>query len=833
MDFRKKLRSPVVSKPTEPSAIYASLDRSSEKGPLRPAQASLLEEWHNARRSERDLVLKLHTGQGKTLVGLLILQSKLNEGAGPALYVCPNNFLVEQTCLEAAAFGLSVTRMSDEIPESFANSRSILVASVQSVFNGRSKFGLDSYSQEVGAIVLDDAHACMDVMQSQNSIHLRSDSPAYAEILTLFESGLKEQGVGTFADLKRHEYEALLPVPYWEWIDKVEDVATILSRHSEAKSIRFAWPLLRDALENCQCVITGQSLAIAPHLPPLHRFGSFVNAGHRVCMSATITDDSFLVKGLRFPAASIRKPLAYGNEKWSGEKMILVPSLIAEDLDRAAIIARFAKPKSGRNFGVVALCPSFKRADEWRAAGAIAADTRSIASLVGDLKTGNAEKTMAFANRYDGIDLPDRSCRILILDSKPFSESPIERYFERCVGSGETIAARTARIVEQGLGRSVRGEKDYCAILLIGPDLIRQIRTPASRRYFSAQTRAQIEIGLEIAADAKAEQRTPMEALIALVNQSLRRDEGWKEFYTERMDAVDFSPSVFSRLEVFEYELMAEKRAEQGLFDEAVAQLQTLSDRFATSDAEKGWYLQEMARLKYRSSKAQSNKLQIAAHKRNRFLLKPRDGMVVQRISQLSQRRVDAIIDTIKGLETYEALSLAVDEVAFRLNFGVESERFEGAIDRLGKLLGFACERPDAEWKEGPDNLWCLRDNDYLLFECKSEVAATRAEISKYESEQINSSAAWFQKNYPGCRSRNLLVHPAKRLQGSAAFLQPVQVMRLRQLEALTRNVRAFFGEFKAVDFSDIAPDRVQEFLSTHSLSTDDFLTKYGEDIRA
>jgi replicative superfamily II helicase len=52
---------------------------------LRTAQRAILTEWHDALRSKRDLIVKLHTGQGKTLIGLLMLQSKLNEGIAPRL----------------------------------------------------------------------------------------------------------------------------------------------------------------------------------------------------------------------------------------------------------------------------------------------------------------------------------------------------------------------------------------------------------------------------------------------------------------------------------------------------------------------------------------------------------------------------------------------------------------------------------------------------------------------------------------------------------------------------------------------------------------------------
>ena len=185
---------------------------------------------------------------------------------------------------------------------------------------------------------------------------------------------------------------------------------------------------------------------------------------------------SFLVKGLRLSDVVIKKPLVYDKERWSGEKMILIPSLIDDSLDRAKIVETFAKPKTGRKFGTVALCPSFKGTKDWQNYGSDVADTNSIESKIANLKAGAVGQTIVVVNRYDGIDLPDSCCRILIMDSRPYSESILDRYLERCLGNSEFISAKTARKIEQGLGRSVRGEKDYCVIILTGPDLIKQIR---------------------------------------------------------------------------------------------------------------------------------------------------------------------------------------------------------------------------------------------------------------------------------------------------------------------------------------------------------------------
>jgi len=86
MDFGKLLSGPQVSAPIEPRELYEALPEKAEGyGYLRDVQGQVLSAWHQ-RRSERDLVVKVNTGGGKTIDGLVILQSLLNEGHGPALY---------------------------------------------------------------------------------------------------------------------------------------------------------------------------------------------------------------------------------------------------------------------------------------------------------------------------------------------------------------------------------------------------------------------------------------------------------------------------------------------------------------------------------------------------------------------------------------------------------------------------------------------------------------------------------------------------------------------------------------------------------------------------
>jgi replicative superfamily II helicase len=93
IDFKKRLSGKKVQKPADPLELYDTLDRAHDKGPLRPAQVSVLKDWFAHHQLTRDVIVKLHTGQGKTLIGLLMLQSKLNATEGPAVYLCPAAFI--------------------------------------------------------------------------------------------------------------------------------------------------------------------------------------------------------------------------------------------------------------------------------------------------------------------------------------------------------------------------------------------------------------------------------------------------------------------------------------------------------------------------------------------------------------------------------------------------------------------------------------------------------------------------------------------------------------------------------------------------------------------
>src|SRR5215213_8309242 len=96
VDFGSIVASTKTPRHVNPVDLYYSLRVSdSDINDLWRGQGKALDEWHD-NRNTTDVALVLNTGAGKTLIGLLIAQSLVNETMGAVFYVCSSIQLVEQ-----------------------------------------------------------------------------------------------------------------------------------------------------------------------------------------------------------------------------------------------------------------------------------------------------------------------------------------------------------------------------------------------------------------------------------------------------------------------------------------------------------------------------------------------------------------------------------------------------------------------------------------------------------------------------------------------------------------------------------------------------------------
>ena len=847
VDFNQKLGIGEVILETDPIKIYNELDRSTEKGPLRPEQIEILNKWYKDRKDDKNLILKLNTGKGKTIIGLLILHSKMNSLKKPVIYICPNNYLVKQTVKQAKQFGIKTCTIGSDrqLPMEFINAESILVITSQYMFHGYSKFEKSRNMVNCGAIVIDDSHAVVDnIRQSMKFFITKEHSKAiYESFIELFEDSLKTQGLGTFEDIKNNldDEEAYLCVPYWSWKDKIEQVTAILSKNKDSSEVNYTWPILKDKLIDSDCFISSTGIEIIPYRLPLEKFSTFSNADNKIYMSATISEDSIMIKEFGIEKESVQLPLVLDIEEWSGEKMIITPAKISDELTRTEMVKYFGEPwihQGGKQIGKVALTPSFPRTKDWEAYGAFVLNSNNLSDGIDYLSLNEKPRTVAFANRYDGIDLPDSMCRILIMDSIPKFESLEDKYISDTLPNSSLVSLRKIQKIEQGIGRSVRGEKDFSAIIFIGNDLVSFIGGKENKKYFSRYTKQQINIGDMISDFGKEELtsvsgKTPIMVLSGLLNQLLGRDTGWKKFYEEQMNKTPCDSNTKSVVDRLSDERRFMDEYSSGNSEKSVNLIQKYIDDYCDNDLERGYYLQLKAKYQYRVSQVDSIKTQYIAYKKNNGLLAYPESIKIEQINVKKQsQRSENIKKILEDIGTKEELFILIKELEGKLQFGEDSEKFEQGINLMGQMLGFETQRPEKDYKEGPDNLWAVAPNEYFIFECKNKVLSTRTHIYKSESGQMNNSIAWFNRKYSNCRHTNFMIIGTRYYDSAGGFNEEVNIIRKRKLKVLMDNVKKFYTELQNSDFEDLSLEKIGEYLVFYKLTVDELKSLYHEDTK-
>ena len=836
IDFNKMMKLAQAPVLTDPLEIYKNLDLTASVSELRPAQEEVLTKWYKDLYEQKDVILKLHTGEGKTLVGLLMLLSRLNKGLGPCVYVSPNKQLAEQASADAKKFGIPHLLVSEgELPSEFLESKKLMITHVHKVFNGLTHFGLDNRAIKVGTFVLDDSHACIDAIRTSFTIQIKRVEPLFNILLKMFETVLRWQGEGSFFAIESNPYASdLLTVPYWSWIENCDEVLRQLMENEDEGYIKFALPLLKDKLRYCTMYVTGRCIEIVPYYPLIERYTSFTQAKQRILMSATTQEDSFFVRGLGLSAEAVQNPLTSQLRHWSGEKMIIFPSVIDECLNLEIIRQCVGNGLFGKSKCTV-LVPSYRAADDYNKRGCITPSKEDdIKSALSSLRAGTQIAPTVFTNRYDGIDLADDMCRVLILDSLPAFSSLAELYEQQCRTTSDMINIKIAQKIEQGLGRSVRGERDYTTIIITGANLVKFMKSPETRKYFSDQTNMQIKIGEDIAKESSSEkdETKPLKPIHDLMKLCLKRDEGWKMYYKSTMDSMPITKAEHPLLDRLVKERAADLAFMKKDWAEVIRIYREIANSLSNDTLEQGWYLQELAKYMCHSSTTEALKTQKSAYSHNQYLLT---------VETVNYKKVDMLDDiSLKNIKAYigkysdyASLKLSVDEVLSNLSMGGGSKKFEGALQQVGQLLGFRSQRPDNEFKKGPDNLWAMPNNEYMVFECKNEVELNRDSISKSEAGQMEMHCGWFEEEYGAdTKVSYIWIHPTNKLSSEANLTHSIKVMTPVKLDLFKKHLLAYVMEFSKYNLSSVTEESINEFLLNNKLTPKDLKTLYNEPIK-
>lgn len=701
-----RIGSPSAEPLLRPRDIFAALP--SKPWPyLRQEQGEVLEGWF-ARRHDREVVIKQNTGGGKTVVGLLIAQSTLNEGVGKAVYLAPDTYLAERVRQEAASLGLDTAEQVDDIR--FTSGRAILVATFKKLINGLSKFGVVGGRYPVidlGVVVVDDAHAALATTEGQFRLNLPVEHPACRELFDLFGPAVAEQSEKTWRDIDYGILAAVARVPFWTWADKRGEVLDILHRHQHDDELKFGWPLIADCLPLCTAMLSGHGVEIRPPCPPIARIPSFVNATRRVYLTATLSDDSVLVTSLKADPKNLAQVVTPGSAADLGDRLVLAPLELNPNLDDEAI-RTLAKGFSvgdrdgdghpeARPINVVVLVPSWYKAARW-------SELADRVHYVEDLEDGVAELIeghvglVVLVNKYDGIDLPGRACELLVLDGIPRPLDAAEQREASALVETQTRRVRDVQRIEQGMGRGVRDVNDHCAVLLMGAGLGMAVHDDAWLELFSPATRAQLRLSRDLALQVHG---AGLEGLRAALSACLDRDPQWVHRSKLALASVRYD-----NVGAVRHEAVAAREAfdlaAAGQYSQAADRLQQAINGI-TDPALRGWLREQKATYLHFIDPATAQQQLGAAIRENPAVLRPAVGVDVPkaRAAAVQARAAAGYLDAAYPDSTALVLGLRaiLDDIVWD---NERTDDAEAAWEKLGRHLGFDSMRPERTLRHRP-----------------------------------------------------------------------------------------------------------------------------------
>ncbi|MBK8482304.1 MAG: hypothetical protein IPL40_14255 [Proteobacteria bacterium] len=443
---------------------------------------------------------------------------------------------------------------------------------------------------------------------------------------------------------------------------------------------------------------------------------------------------------------------------------MLAPFLLDPSLQRAWTMT-WCQATSAK-YTVVVLCSSEKQAREWAAHGAALVFGSDVAIAVEGLKAGK-QKFVVFTQRYDGIDLPDDACRVLVIDGVPYGSGAIDRLDSSNPGLPGGVRNRTLNRIEQGMGRAVRSNADYAVCVLAGPELASFITRREIQDRMSPDVRIQLRLAKELADLARDDGATAPEAAFRdLVKKCLTRDEGWKDFYDLRVrqevSGLTSSSPLLDHVALAGAERDAIRAAVDGDPLSGRELLQKAMDAASPSESVAAGYLQLLANFTVESDPGGAAKLQKAAFTKNRVgIFRPPPGIVLKPADPGRWEVAAAIIKKLGSYSDGNGIVAHFHTIKSSLAFDVPAQRFEAALEELFGLLGVDSTRPEKELAEGPDNLalWPVLS---LVIEAKNE--ASYDKLPKKDAEQLLHSMEWFKANYATRNGTPVFVAPtAKR----------------------------------------------------------------------
>lgn len=528
-------------------------------------------------------------------------------------------------------------------------------------------------------------------------------------------------------------------------------------------------------------------------------------------MSATLPDDSALVSNFNIDVSRPIKIITPNSADDIGDRMILFPQVINPQINEDMI--KEALKKISHKHNVVIIVPSYYRAQFWHDVSNLTLNTTTINDGIKKLKEGHVG-LVVLINKYDGIDLPEDACRVLVIDGLPDVRSEFDKVEQIELLNSERLICESLQKVEQGMGRGVRSSTDSCVVVLIGKELSSLIFAEKAIEKFSAATKAQIELSEKISEQVKGKN---INEIFEVMQYSFNKDKDWvNSSRSVLLDVIynklqTINPLILAYRKAFDY---AEKRD----YRNSVKCLLDLIN--STSDNKlRGWLKLQMAEYINYYDQVEAQEILKSAQNDNLRVIKPIDGIQFDKTLKKYYGQGESLVYFLKKEGFNEnKFTLKINEYVEKLVFRPETAHiFENAFEKIAFFLGLTARRPESEYGKGPDVLWRIGELKFIVIECKNGVQTET--ICKHDCNQLNGSAHWFENSYDSsCEYIPIMIHKANFFEHACSPNPQIRIMTENDLEKFKNSVLKFsLGVVQPGNFND--PAKVNELLAVNNLN--------------
>lgn len=514
--------------PDDPEALFRDLRRRTVPG-LLSHQADLLRSYLAVHTQHADIALQLPTGSGKTLVGLLIAEWRRRKYGERVVYLCPTRQLVNQVVQQAESkYGIDLHGFTGSRAHYDAQaSADWRIAEAVAVTTYSSLFNTNPFFSDPDLVILDDAHSAENYVSAFWSLLIEKAKPdhaaAFSALLGVVLRWLPIADKSRFAagprDREDTQWIEKIPTPVFQ--SATTEIVPLLDEHTRGNDLQHPWKSLRDSLHACHLYLSRRAILIRPLIPPSNTHTPFANAKQRLYMSATLGSGGDLerVTG-RQPIHKIPVPVGW-DKQGIGRRFFLFPKRSLDDCAAEQFVMESIKI-AGR---ALYLVPDERSAEDVRQAiaKAVGCSVFDAAQIEGSKKPFiESDKAVAVvANRYDGIDLVDNDCRLLVTDGLPGGANLQEKFFVLRVTAQLLLDDRILTRLIQGFGRCTRSPNDYAAVIILGENLNSYLFKKDRREFFHPEIQAELEFGLEQSKTASVDE------MLEYLRHFFRQDVEW------------------------------------------------------------------------------------------------------------------------------------------------------------------------------------------------------------------------------------------------------------------------------------------------------------------